>query len=258
MSEREQIRVNSLVKALVLSLDTRTIDQIGEVLQAVGIAMETCVDAPSAIRRVSREKLDGLFIDWHDRAQASELLQFVRNSPSNRTIVVFAITTGASQREDAFRSGVHFVIERPISKPRLMRSVRAAYGLMLRERRRYFRYPVAIPVFLSRSGGGEVETVSLNVSERGMSIMLPEGSKAGEEVVLRFQLPGSADSMRLKGQICWADAASRRAGVQFVSLSLASMEQVQDWVARRLEQCSPVGSRAAHNVAAVGDQLPNG
>ncbi len=251
VSEREQIRVNSLVKGLVLSLDTRTIDQLGEALQAMGIAMETCVDAATAIRHIGREKLDGLFIDWQDRDQALELLQFVRKSSCNRTVVVFAITLGSSQAEDAFRGGAHFVIERPIAKPRLIRSLRAAYGLMLRERRRYFRYPVAMPVFLSRAGRRELETVTLNLSERGMAVMLPEGIKAGEEVGLRFQLPGNDNALRLKALICWTDPAGRRAGLQFAALTQACAEEVQEWVARRLEQSMPVANRAPVTLVAA-------
>ena len=56
-------RANAAAKALVVCLDTRTIDQVGEVLQTMSIEMETCVEPQAAIRRMGREKVDALFVD---------------------------------------------------------------------------------------------------------------------------------------------------------------------------------------------------
>jgi CheY-like chemotaxis protein len=237
-------RSNAAVQALVVCLDTRTIDQVGEVLQTMSIEMETCVEPQAAIRRMGREKVDALFVDWHNRDAAREVLRFVRNSSSNRTVIVFAIAEGNGDAEDAFRSGAHFVIERPLTKSRLMRIMRTTYGLILRERRRYFRYPVAIPVFFSKSFGREVETVSLDISERGIAIMLREGAKTGDEVSVRFQLPGKTGLLRLKAQVCWCDEG-RRAGLQFAAVPSEYAKELQEWMARRLEECTPTAIRAA-------------
>lgn len=244
MSEQNQPRINAAVKALVVCLDNRTIDQLGEVLQTMSIEMETCVDPQAAIRRMGREKVDALFLDWHNRPDAREVLRFVRNSSSNRTVIVFAIGEGNGDAEDAFRTGAHFVIERPLTKSRLMRIMRTTYGLILRERRRYFRYPAAIPVFFSKSSGREVETVSLDISERGIAIMLPESAKTGDEVCVRFQLPGKTGSLRLKALVCWCDKR-RRAGLQFAAVPAEYAKELQDWMARRLEECTPTAIRAA-------------
>lgn len=244
MSELEQLRTSSAAKALVVCIDARTIEQLGEVLQAMRIDMEACVDAQAAIRRLGREKFDAVVFDWFDRSTSSEILRFVRQSSSNKTDVVFAITRNSSQAVDAFKSGVTFVIEYPIFKPRLERVLKAAYGLILRERRRYFRFPVVVPVFLSKASGPEIQTVSLNISERGIALVVPDGLNIGDEVGLRLQLPDVEECLRMKAQVCWVDGG-RRAGLQFTSVPVPYTELLQEWLARRLEDCSST-TRAEH------------
>ncbi len=234
MSEFEQLRTSSTVTALLVCIDARTIEQLGEMLQAMRIDMQTCVDAQAAIRRLRREKFDAVVLDWFDRSTSSDVLSFVRQSSSNKTDVVFAITRDSSQAVDAFKSGVTFVIEYPIFKSRLERVLRASYGLILRERRRYFRAPIVVPVFLKTPAGREIQTVSSNVSERGIALVVPGGIKAGDEVGLRFQLPGIEEFLRLKAQVCWVDGG-RRSGLQFTSVAVPYSELLQEWLTRRLE-----------------------
>lgn len=242
VNELQTHRVDSAVRALVLCLDAGTINLLGEVLQAMGVAMDTCVDAQAAIRRLGRERLDALFVDWSSADGAREVLNFVRNSPVSRTIVVFAITPTHAEAEDAFHRGAHFVLDFPVTKPRLISALRAAYGLMLRERRRYFRYPASFRVFVAGAASAEVETLTLDISERGMAIVPPEGVTTGAELGLRFQLPGNAEWLRVKAQICWVDAR-KRAGLQFTAIPKIVLEHLQEWIARRLEQATTVAVR---------------
>jgi CheY-like chemotaxis protein len=240
--------ISSTVRALVVCADASTIDKIGDVLQAMRIEMETCVDPQAAIRRIGREKLDALFLEWNQHSRGSDVLRFVRSSSSNRTIITFAITQESLQAADAFRDGANFIIEQPISTPRLQRVLRAAYGLILRERRRYFRCPLVVPVLVSSAGHHEVQTVSLNLSERGIAIILPHDAKTGDEVKLRFQLEGNEGWLRFQAQICWSDQ-SRRAGLQFTSVPIACANVLQDWLARRLEESSLAANQAGVNQA---------
>lgn len=229
MTGLESAAANTLLKALLVCLESGANEQVREALQTMRIETEVCSDPQLAMRRIGRDKLDALFLDWHHRERAVEVLQFARHCPLNRTIVVFVLTQEGSQGGDAFRSGAHFVIDGPLSKPLLLRALRAAYGLILRERRRYLRYPIKMQVLLSNADGREMETSSVNLSERGMSIHPTEELRIGSEVSLRFQLPGDSDFMRLKAQICWADGR-RRAGLQFMSMPGACLEKLQDWM----------------------------
>lgn len=93
----------------------------------------------------------------------------VRLSPSNRRAVTFAIS-GSDAEGIAFRKRSEFVFERPLSATSIRNTLEPAYGLILRERRRYFRCPVAIPVTIRRESMQEVRCNSVNISEGGMPL----------------------------------------------------------------------------------------
>jgi hypothetical protein len=66
-------------------------------------------------------------------------MEKVRHCPSNRTSVMFAISDSDAETGDAFKEGSNFVLRRPFSEGSIDQTLRAAYGLILREHRRYFR-----------------------------------------------------------------------------------------------------------------------
>jgi hypothetical protein len=89
-------------------------------------------------------------------AQARAFLQKVRHSPSNRTSVMFAISDSDAETTVALKEGSNFVVRIPLTESSINQNLRAAYGLILREHRRYFRCPVEVPVTLSRPGMTEI------------------------------------------------------------------------------------------------------
>ena len=59
---------------------------------------------------------------------------------------------------------------RPLSAASIDLSLKAAYGLMIRERRRYFRCPVEVRVAILRAAMQTVHGHTVNISEGGLSI----------------------------------------------------------------------------------------
>jgi hypothetical protein len=111
-----------------------------------------------------------VIVDLHVGEQAWASLNAARHSPSNKTAVMFAISGSDAEAAAAFRKGSGFVFERPLSMQAIRNTLKPAYGLILRERRRYFRCPVATPTTISRQGIQEVRCYTLNVSEGGMAV----------------------------------------------------------------------------------------
>jgi hypothetical protein len=60
---------------------------------------------------------------------------------SNRTAVAFAITSSSVETAYALKAGLSFALDRPLTFESLRHTLQAAYGMIVRERRRYFRYP---------------------------------------------------------------------------------------------------------------------
>jgi len=50
----------------------------------------------------------------------------------------------------ALKLGSSFALERPITFDSLRNTLQAAYGMIVRERRRYFRYPISVPAAVSK------------------------------------------------------------------------------------------------------------
>ena len=111
-----------------------------------------------------------MIVDLQLGEPSGAILDEVRLSPSNRTAVTFGIGSSDPNITNAFRQKSDFFFERPLSAKSIRNTLKPAYSLILRERRRYFRYPVSVPVFILRKNQQEVRCSSVNVSEGGMAL----------------------------------------------------------------------------------------
>ena len=88
---------------------------------------------------------------------------------SNRTAVAFAITSSSVETAYALKAGSSFALDRPLTFESLRHTLQAAYGMIVRERRCYFRYPISVPAAASKKGELEIFGETVNVSERGVA-----------------------------------------------------------------------------------------
>jgi CheY-like chemotaxis protein len=221
--------------ALLISDDEATVRQLTESMQQFAISAEVCRDAGFALQSLNRRHFEAVVVDLK-MYQAKEIMERVRSSPSSQTATTFAITEGPGPKSaSVFSAGANFVLERPISEESLSRSLRAAYGIIMRERRRYFRCPVAIPVVVRNQEGQETQYETINVSESGIAIRIPAPVNAGTEVAVRFSLPQNQTRFVIQSKICWSD----RTGLQFLNLSLPQKTELQGWLSHRLEEVLP-------------------
>ena len=168
---------------------------------------------------------------------AKEVLQKVRLSPSNHTTVAFAITEGTKESAQAFEAGSNFVLERPLSPTSVGRTLQAAYGLIVRERRRYFRCPTSIPASV-RDDTEQMDCHAVNISESGMAITTPVSLKPGTQVHVKFTIPDREIEINAQSEICWSDEKGR-AGLRFLKPSDEQLSDLRDWLSRMLENSLP-------------------
>jgi hypothetical protein len=102
--------------------------------------------------------------------------------------VTFAISDNDAEGT-AFRKRSEFVFERPLSTQSIRNTLKPAYGLILRERRRYFRCPISIPVTVLRRNIPEVRYHGVNISAEGMALSTFVPLNIGEDVQIQFTLP---------------------------------------------------------------------
>lgn len=226
----------SIGNVLLVSADPVTIQQFSQALQELSIPPDVCRDVPLAVAMLSRRKFDAVIVDLQLGEQSGQILDEVRMSASNRTAVTFAIR-GSSAEGVAYRKNSEFVFEGPFSAQSIRSTLKPAYGLILRERRRYFRCPISIPVVILRQNKPEVRCHCVNLSEGGMALSTFVPLKPGEKVRVRFNLPDLEVPFLVEATTCWWRTG--HLGIRFLSLPPHHKSELQGWLAQKLEGLLP-------------------
>jgi PilZ domain len=221
--------------ALLVSADPVTIGEFGFALRELSISPDVCQGAAGAVSLLNRRKFDTVIVDLELGKQCL-VLDEVYRSPSNRTAVTFAIS-GSDAGATTLRKRTGFVFERPLSPHSIRDTLNLAYGLILRERRRYFRCPFSDPVIILRRNLPDVRCRSVNISEGGMAVSTPVPLNAGEAVQVHFTLPNHKEPFLAESKICWLKPG--HFGVRFVSLPQERKSELQQWLSRKLEEAIP-------------------
>ena len=184
-------------------------------------------------------KFDAIVVDCDDLSGGIELMKALRKTRSNKSSVVFALLNGKTTTQMAFQLGANFVLQKPITPLNATRCFNAALTFMTREKRRYFRHPVEMPVKVL-FGNEEMMATTTNLSEGGMAVRC-RGKLPGQiKVMLQFTLPESRSSLELKAEVAWIDDLGR-AGIRFTDVPQSSQYQLEKWLTEHLEKkLSPV------------------
>ena len=231
------------VRVLLVSADIQTIDMLCESMEKMTMHVEVCSDVASAARKLCHAKFEAIVVDFKDRAEALELLKKSRQMTSHKAALVLAILNCNEEMPAAFRAGASFVLVKPLSPAVLMRTLRISYPLMVNERRRSFRCPVQIPVYVSVGSQPEFTATSLNISEVGIALTNSPSLQVGDRVGLRLTLPDTQTAAKITAEVCWCNPAGA-SGMEFVQVPTLVKVQLVAWLAARLEEYLPHGTTA--------------
>ena len=223
---------------LVVCSDPQLLRKVIPVFDLAGIDTEVCTRAEDAQRKLAARRYDATLIDCAGLAGARTVLDDVRRSPSNRSNVTFAIVSEITSPREAAMLGASFVLDSSFSQEWLLRSVRAAQGLMAQENRRYYRHTVDFVVWVQRPNdrGGELPMSAVNISQGGLGIQTTVPLAEQSLVELRFTLPG-ASPIDAQAEVLWAREG--HAGLQFTRLSSKSRAQLVAWLMEQYERTQP-------------------
>jgi len=224
--------------ALIVSEDAVVARQIAEAMQQLALAVEVCDKVSDAMDRVNHSKLEVAVIDFSLGNHAALLIEQLRGSASNRTAVAFAITNSSVETAYALKAGSSFALERPLTSDSLRNTLQAAYGLIVRERRRYFRYPISVPAAAFKKGESEIFGKTVNVSERGVAFSGSTPLRPGVEVGMQFTLTNPQLAVTAECRVCWTNDRGQ-SGLSFLFLPSDLSSELQDWLARKLEEQLP-------------------
>jgi DNA-binding response OmpR family regulator len=232
-------RSPAIARSLLASRDPATIEQITAAMERLAITTEVCVDVISACQIINTQKFDAVTVDFDLGEQAMGVLGEMRLSSSNRSAPAMAITRSKSELAWAYCAGTNFVLERPLSPESLVRTLTAGYGLVVRERRRYFRCRVRTRILMRRVDMREAHSHTVNISEGGMEITsAPARLVPGVRVHVEFTLPGRMSRFAAACETCWRDRRGH-VGLRFLLLPLEQRCDLQEWLAEKLEESLP-------------------
>jgi CheY-like chemotaxis protein len=224
--------------SLLLSQDPDLVRVLRPTLEKMSIDVEVCHDVRAGSDILVSDKFDAVIVDCDDLTGGLALLQGLRNTPSNKNSVAFAVLNGKrTTTKEAFGMGANFVLQKPISTLNASRCFHAALNFMLKERRRYFRQPVKMDVKVVLEGK-TLHATSTNISEGGIALMLREALPKGATPHLKFSLPKTSLQFEVEADVAWADLKGL-AGFRFHNLPASTKTVLEQWLDDRMEADFP-------------------
>lgn len=189
------------------------------------------VDVPAGdASRLMREKFAGCVIKLDEQTRA--ILETVRRSPSNRSLVIYAICDYPTAMKSS-ALGINAVLSEPVERNEALRAVRATYLLALHEFRRYVRIPVAIGVDVTYNSSS-IQVLSQEVSSGGMSLHGGKIPADVQTVTVSFTLPGGKPTT-LRTAVCWRRDSDTSFGIRF-DVADPGRIAVRSWIEEFLDQ----------------------
>src|SRR6202035_5029674 len=193
-----------VLDSLILSKNPEVVRVIRPTLEKLSIEVEICHEAKAGANILISDKFDAVIVDCDDLNGGLAVLQGLRNTPSNKNSVAFAILNGKkTTTQQAFGMGANFVLQKPISALNASRCFHAALNFMVRERRRYFRQPLKMLVKIVLEGK-TLNATSTNISEGGMAVIMREALPKGCAPRLKFSLPGKDVHLEMEAEVAGA------------------------------------------------------
>ena len=221
------------VRALVSSTDNISASLLRRCLNSVGVTPEEGVRVEDVLSRVRRSRFEAVVVDL-TLPGATDLLGRLRSDPSSKSAVLFALADGSRGVRESFQLGATFVLEKPLSLDRTLRCFRAAYGLIIGERRRYYRHRISVPVNILRSGGEQATGYSVDVSSGGILLDSATAIPENTQVKVQFKLPRITESMAIACEVIWSQEG--RLGLRFLRYSRNAKEELSNWLTQQIDR----------------------
>lgn len=224
--------ISCVATALIVTPDSATSSILSLALRSVAIDSRSCTTEDECLEIVSHQRFEAVFLDFNT---VRGTLDVIRSSSSSRSSVLVALTANPQQASEAFAEGVHFTIEQPVSRSTADAVIRAAYGLIIREKRRSFRCPLELDILAHRENECAWPALAKNISEGGMCIVAPLPLNVSEFVAVEFMLPHSSIEIIAQCNVQWATPEGG-AGLQFISLPKNRKPDLLHWLSEQLDR----------------------
>lgn len=218
------------LRVLVVCPDQDSANLLKTVLTEMEIEVEHTPSISRGMQRLHEGGFDAVILDYRADQSSEEFLAKLRQARTrSRNTLLVAILDADFSARPVFGLGANFVLYRPLSLERTRLSLRAARGLMRRERRRGPRIPVNSPTSVAYPGVEDLRGTIVDLSDGGTSLRSANTLPPVGKVYFQFALPGQQQPVRLSGEVAWQDA-SGRTGIRFVDVPQTSRRLMHAWL----------------------------
>jgi PilZ domain-containing protein len=226
----------SIATALLLSEDALTVTLLTQCLEELAISTDVCICNADFVGVLNQKKIEAVIVDSPRADTSARFLDIVRSSRSNRSAVTFAIHGRGQNFSSCERA--NFLFESPLSKEAIRKTLKVSFGLIVRERRRYFRCPISTVATLRSDEFGSIRCEVINISEGGMALNAPVKLSLKLSADVGFEIPNQLSRQIVKSEVVWSDDHGR-VGIRFLSQTALQRVELQGWLARQLESSFP-------------------
>lgn len=214
---------------VLVSNDYATMQAVSKGVKKYGAKFVLIPTAHEGRDCLNRRKIDGVFVDM-DVPGALGLIESTRKGTSNNKAVIFACGGSPKESTQILNAGANFLLRKPLTEESVTLHITIAKDLLVREQRRYFRYPVNLTVTL-KVAEEEQQGRMMNLSGGGMAARTPKPLKHGAVVDFAFEL---SMGLRLsgKGQVAWVNTDGM-AGILLQTLRGKGREHLDSWLTAR-------------------------
>ncbi len=221
------------LSALLVCLDKAAAQVLHNVLEELGIRVESCPDFTRAGIRLEQDRFDVVIVDGPSNTSVISLLRETRTSRLNNSTLAVAVVEGQDSIREMFSLGVNFVLYKPVAYERALSSLRAARAVMRKEKRKNARATVHTHATIDYANAQQEKATLIDLAADGMAVQFGKRLPNAGKVYFQFQLPGQKSSVRLSGQIVWQDW-NARAGIQFVDVPKTSRRLITEFLSATL------------------------
>jgi len=212
---------------VLVSSDYATMNAVSGGVKKYGAKFILVPTAEAARDCLQRRKIDGVFVDT-DVPGALGVMEGIRKGTSNNKAVIFACVTNAKEYTHALSAGANFLLRKPLQEDSVALHITIAKELLERERRRYFRHAVNIPVVL-KDGEVDQHARMTDLSEGGMAVRTAKTLRHSSVIDFEFDLSLGA-SVSGKGHVAWINTEGM-AGIILQTFRGMGREQLEAWLA---------------------------
>lgn len=214
---------------MLVSRDVEATNIFSDVFGEMGIQVQHHADELKAGQQLDRCRFEAIVLDFDSVENMEFVIKCVQDSRSSRDALLFGLATDLPALQVALEKEINVPFHRPLQRQRVLSILYAAYELMLRGRRRYFRYGVSVPVRLKRRTGEHVACNTINISQNGAALRIPCPLELGEELEIIFVIPETEGLILARGVVIWDDRHGK-AGIRFECCSPPYEKRLSQWL----------------------------